>query len=146
MPEKLAHLLRRFGEDTFVRALWPFIRLHVVLTTILLCSIQTQEADYDMMGGDSFGMDGGFGAGEGEGDEAAGTDGAAPGVNGDAQTNGVAHAGTENGATADAGGIAMAQAPAGDRQPNRERITTPYLTKYERARVLGTRALQIRCV
>jgi DNA-directed RNA polymerase I, II, and III subunit RPABC2 len=25
-----------------------------------------------------------------------------------------------------------------------ERITTPYLTKYEKARVLGTRALQIR--
>lgn len=30
--------------------------------------------------------------------------------------------------------------------PNDERTTTPYLTKYERARVLGTRALQIRCV
>lgn len=29
-------------------------------------------------------------------------------------------------------------------QPNTERITTPYLTKYERARILGTRALQIR--
>lgn len=28
--------------------------------------------------------------------------------------------------------------------PNEERSTTPYLTKYERARVLGTRALQIR--
>jgi DNA-directed RNA polymerase I, II, and III subunit RPABC2 len=27
-----------------------------------------------------------------------------------------------------------------------ERITTRYLTKYERARVLGTRALQIRYV
>ena len=26
---------------------------------------------------------------------------------------------------------------------NKERITTPYMTKYERARVLGTRALQI---
>jgi DNA-directed RNA polymerase I, II, and III subunit RPABC2 len=25
-----------------------------------------------------------------------------------------------------------------------ERLTTPYLTKYERARILGTRALQIR--
>ena len=34
----------------------------------------------------------------------------------------------------------------GERQPNKERVTTPYLTKYERARVLGTRALQIRCV
>ncbi|KAI8963942.1 RNA polymerase Rpb6 [Daldinia sp. FL1419] len=27
--------------------------------------------------------------------------------------------------------------------PNEDRTTTPYLTKYERARVLGTRALQI---
>ena len=25
-----------------------------------------------------------------------------------------------------------------------DRITTPYMTKYERARILGTRALQIR--
>jgi DNA-directed RNA polymerases I, II, and III subunit RPABC2 len=28
--------------------------------------------------------------------------------------------------------------------PDEERTTTPYMTKYERARVLGTRALQIR--
>jgi DNA-directed RNA polymerase I, II, and III subunit RPABC2 len=34
----------------------------------------------------------------------------------------------------------------GERQPNKVRITTRYLTKYERARVLGTRALQIRYV
>jgi DNA-directed RNA polymerases I, II, and III subunit RPABC2 len=27
--------------------------------------------------------------------------------------------------------------------PNEKRTTTPYMTKYERARVLGTRALQI---
>ncbi|KAJ2766420.1 DNA-directed RNA polymerases I, II, and III subunit RPABC2 [Coemansia nantahalensis] len=27
--------------------------------------------------------------------------------------------------------------------PSSERITTPYMTKYERARILGTRALQI---
>ncbi len=37
--------------------------------------------------------------------------------------------------------------PAGDSQPGRvppeKRMTTPYMTKYERARVLGTRALQI---
>lgn len=26
-----------------------------------------------------------------------------------------------------------------------DRITTKYMTKYERARILGTRALQIRC-
>ncbi|GBF91537.1 DNA-directed RNA polymerase I [Raphidocelis subcapitata] len=32
---------------------------------------------------------------------------------------------------------------AGGAQQQRERITTRYLTKYERARVLGTRALQI---
>jgi len=32
------------------------------------------------------------------------------------------------------------------RKPNKIRITTPYLTKYERARILGTRALQIRWV
>ncbi|CAL1694041.1 unnamed protein product [Somion occarium] len=31
----------------------------------------------------------------------------------------------------------------GEREANKVRITTPYLTKYERARVLGTRALQI---
>ena len=32
----------------------------------------------------------------------------------------------------------------GELQPNKVRVTTPYLTKYERARILGTRALQIR--
>jgi len=32
---------------------------------------------------------------------------------------------------------------AGEQQPNKVRVTTPYLTKYERARILGTRALQI---
>ncbi|KAG1757120.1 subunit common to RNA polymerase I [Suillus lakei] len=31
----------------------------------------------------------------------------------------------------------------GERQANKVRVTTPYLTKYERARILGTRALQI---
>lgn len=34
----------------------------------------------------------------------------------------------------------------GERQSNKVRVTTPYLTKYERARILGTRALQIRYV
>lgn len=29
--------------------------------------------------------------------------------------------------------------------PDDQRTTTPYMTKYERARILGTRALQIRC-
>lgn len=31
-------------------------------------------------------------------------------------------------------------------EANKIRVTTPYMTKYERARILGTRALQIRLV
>ncbi|GJJ06261.1 hypothetical protein Clacol_000452 [Clathrus columnatus] len=63
--------------------------------------------------------------------------------NGDAQLNG--HSGQDhqgiNGAN---GGESTAiGAVAVERQPNKVRVTTPYLTKYERARVLGTRALQI---
>lgn len=34
-------------------------------------------------------------------------------------------------------------ADIGERKQNATRITTPYMTKYERARLLGTRALQI---
>ena len=30
------------------------------------------------------------------------------------------------------------------RVPNDQRMTTPFMTKYEKARILGTRALQIR--
>jgi len=41
------------------------------------------------------------------------------------------------------GGEQIRTQMAGEPQPNKERVTTPYLTKYERARVLGTRALQI---
>uniref|UniRef100_UPI0035900155 DNA-directed RNA polymerases I, II, and III subunit RPABC2-like isoform X2 n=1 Tax=Myxine glutinosa TaxID=7769 RepID=UPI0035900155 len=33
--------------------------------------------------------------------------------------------------------------PFKEQQPNKERVSTPFITKYERARVLGTRALQI---
>lgn len=29
-------------------------------------------------------------------------------------------------------------------KPAKERITTPYMTKYEKARILGSRALQLR--
>ena len=43
------------------------------------------------------------------------------------------------------GAVAPAQ-QQGERQPNKVRVTTRYLTKYERARILGTRALQIRQV
>jgi len=41
------------------------------------------------------------------------------------------------------GGEQIRTQMAGEPQPNKERVTTPYLTKYERARILGTRALQI---
>ncbi|CAN7939389.1 unnamed protein product [Ixodes hexagonus] len=39
--------------------------------------------------------------------------------------------------------IELLQASDGQPQQNQKRITTMYMTKYERARVLGTRALQI---
>ncbi|KAH9858048.1 RNA polymerase Rpb6 [Lenzites betulinus] len=70
-------------------------------------------------------------------------------TNGEAeQPNGFAGAnGVENGQEAPNGDAAPQDASAaglrGERQPNKVRVTTPYLTKYERARVLGTRALQI---
>ncbi|ORY07228.1 RNA polymerase Rpb6 [Basidiobolus meristosporus CBS 931.73] len=32
---------------------------------------------------------------------------------------------------------------SGEPMENKEKYTTPYMTKYERARILGTRALQI---
>ncbi|KAI8981366.1 RNA polymerase Rpb6 [Trametes punicea] len=70
-------------------------------------------------------------------------------VNGEGeQENGYAGAnGVENGHEAPNGEAAQPEASGtgirGERQPNKVRVTTPYLTKYERARVLGTRALQI---
>jgi DNA-directed RNA polymerase I, II, and III subunit RPABC2 len=39
-----------------------------------------------------------------------------------------------------------AAAPKDKKIPNDQRTTTPYMTKYEKARILGTRALQIRYV
>ncbi|KAH9822892.1 DNA-directed RNA polymerases I, II, and III subunit RPABC2 [Teratosphaeria destructans] len=39
--------------------------------------------------------------------------------------------------------ISNVKATKNKRIPNEKRTTTPYMTKYERARVLGTRALQI---
>ncbi len=39
-----------------------------------------------------------------------------------------------------------AAAPKDKKVPNDQRTTTPYMTKYEKARILGTRALQIRYV
>jgi len=40
-------------------------------------------------------------------------------------------------------GTGGAKAPKDKKIPNEQRTTTPYMTKYERARILGTRALQI---
>ncbi|KAH6916948.1 subunit common to RNA polymerase I [Coprinopsis sp. MPI-PUGE-AT-0042] len=55
------------------------------------------------------------------------------------QVNGEQDHEMANGDAAPAGAASTTQ----DRQPNKVRVTTPYLTKYERARILGTRALQI---
>jgi DNA-directed RNA polymerases I, II, and III subunit RPABC2 len=69
------------------------------------------------------------------------------GVDGDTQVNGVNGVDHDqemaNGEETQEGAVGAGL--GGERQPNKERITTPYLTKYERARILGTRALQIRC-
>ena len=84
---------------------------------------------------------------EGEGAEAEGTgDGQ---INGYEGMNGTGHGQDQEMANGEAQvqqeePSASAAGLRGERQPNKVRITTPYLTKYERARVLGTRALQIR--
>ena len=44
---------------------------------------------------------------------------------------------------ADVAGERMELRQGAPEQPNAERITTKYMTKYEKARILGTRALQI---
>ncbi|KAJ6621086.1 RNA polymerase, subunit omega/K/RPB6 [Mycena sp. CBHHK59/15] len=72
-----------------------------------------------------------------DGEAAAGEDGAqVNGVNGAEHDQDTAHGEEVLEGTAGSG-------LAGERQPNKVRVTTPYLTKYERARILGTRALQI---
>ncbi|KAI0727826.1 subunit common to RNA polymerase I [Fomitopsis betulina] len=70
--------------------------------------------------------------GEGEAGDANGQVDGANGAEQDQEPNGESSQPQETGA-----GL------QGERQPNKVRVTTPYLTKYERARVLGTRALQI---
>ena len=40
--------------------------------------------------------------------------------------------------------LSLSSGEEGRAIPAEERTTTPYMTKYERARILGTRALQIR--
>ncbi|KAI5121168.1 hypothetical protein M0805_007165 [Coniferiporia weirii] len=88
---------------------------------------ETLDNEYDMMAAETE-----LGA-EGEADGAR--------VNGEVTANGVDHDHEMNGET----GVQEPQPLPiqGERQANKVRITTPYLTKYERARVLGTRALQI---
>lgn len=44
----------------------------------------------------------------------------------------------------DANQVQKPSSDADKKIPEEKRTTTPYLTKYERARILGTRALQIR--
>ncbi|KAF7784054.1 hypothetical protein Agabi119p4_219 [Agaricus bisporus var. burnettii] len=82
---------------------------------------ETFEENYDILGQEQ----------EGEGAEGEET-----------QANGVS--GAEDQPMANGEEVAPNVAvTTGERQPNKVRITTPYLTKYERARILGTRALQI---
>ncbi|EPT01549.1 hypothetical protein FOMPIDRAFT_1161429 [Fomitopsis schrenkii] len=99
--------------------------------------------DYDY-GGQGFGEDAfdenydalAAEGGEGEAGEANGQVNGYDGANGaepDQEPNG------ESSQQQEAAGAGL----QGERQPNKVRVTTPYLTKYERARVLGTRALQI---
>jgi len=93
----------------------------------------TFDTNYDLLAGEI--PDGEIPPGEtGEDGVATGEDGTQ--ING---VNGVDHDQEMSHAEEGAVGAGL----AGERQPNKVRVTTPYLTKYERARVLGTRALQI---
>jgi DNA-directed RNA polymerase I, II, and III subunit RPABC2 len=100
----------------------------------LVCAQLCQDDNYDLLANEGQ---------EGEGGEGVGEDGMP--LNGEVSHEGV------NGVEGDQD-MVNGEEPAtgagitGERQPNKERITTPYLTKYERARILGTRALQIRYV
>jgi len=62
------------------------------------------------------------------------------------QTNGVDGFGAGDQEMTDSQPAPVPAQQQGERQPNKVRVTTRYLTKYERARILGTRALQIRQV
>lgn len=84
-----------------------------------MCSFYDDEPDFNDVDGDDV-----FDENAGEDDAEAGDDA-------------VVHS--------SAGGPVPSGGDAGG-QPNAERITTPYMTKYEKARILGTRALQIRYV
>lgn len=88
----------------------------------------TFDEGYDLLAQDGEGQTGAEGEGEGGAQ-----------VNG---MNGETH--DQDMDTGEQGQVAQTGAIVnGERQPNKVRVTTPYLTKYERARILGTRALQI---
>ena len=71
---------------------------------------------------------------------------------GDTGPNGLLNGEVDNFITSGDPAAAAAAAAGGSKRledkkiPDDERNTTPYMTKYERARLLGTRALQIRFV
>ncbi|KAK2070379.1 hypothetical protein P8C59_004877 [Phyllachora maydis] len=77
-------------------------------------------------------------------DEQIGREG--EGVDGD-ENNQVIESGDPNAAANHGRGVGARSASAPSRKdkkiPNEKRTTTPFMTKYERARILGTRALQI---
>lgn len=64
------------------------------------------------------------------------------GEEGEEDADGVANGGRKDGVV-EIG--APGDGASGEAVKPADRITTPYMTRFERARVLGTRALQIRC-
>jgi DNA-directed RNA polymerase I, II, and III subunit RPABC2 len=58
--------------------------------------------------------------------------------------NGVNGISTQANQVIASGDIGAANEPGSKAIPVEQRSTTPYMTKYEKARILGTRALQIR--
>jgi DNA-directed RNA polymerases I, II, and III subunit RPABC2 len=61
-----------------------------------------------------------------------------------ANRNGINGASEQNQQVIASGDVGAANAPGSKAIPPDQRSTTPYMTKYEKARILGTRALQIR--
>jgi len=60
--------------------------------------------------------------------------------------NGVNGLHSQNRQVIASGDLGAANTPGSKAIPPEQRTTTPYMTKYEKARILGTRALQIRSV
>ncbi|KAI0077445.1 RNA polymerase Rpb6 [Panus rudis PR-1116 ss-1] len=101
------------------------------------------DENYDLLATDL-----GDGAAAGNGEQPTGevTLNGYDGMNGGEHDHEMANGGSgldQHGAQLQSQQQGQGQGLSGERQPNKVRVTTPYLTKYERARVLGTRALQI---